>query len=87
MTTLSDDLERLAMLKAKIREKQKELDDIEDEYRDLNNKLTAQEQAKRDAEKKFADDAAEAAIPVEALKRLKEVGLRDFWTAPKGKQP
>lgn len=73
------------MLKAKIREKQKELDAIEDEYRDLNNKLTAQEQAKRDAEKKFMDDAAEAAIPVEALKRLEKVGLRDFWTVPKVK--
>lgn len=65
-----DDLS-IEELEAEIRDKQKELDDLEGRLAVLRDK-------------KADEDAGllSSGIPKEAMERVKEVGLRDFWTAP-----
>lgn len=70
-TDFDDDLS-IEELEAEIRDKQKELDDMEGRLAVLRDK-------------KADEDAGliSSGIPKEAMERVKEVGLRDFWTAPK----
>ena len=68
----------VAEINAEISYKRGQIDDLEKEIERLETKL------------EFAEDKAKAVkdsgIPPAAMERVKEVGLRDFWTAPKGKQ-
>lgn len=79
MTTpddFDDDDLSIEELESEIQSKQKELDDME-------GRLSVMRAKKAD------EDAGliSSGIPKAAMERVKEVGLRDFWTAPKGKQP
>lgn len=79
MTTPSnfdDDDLSIEELEDEIQSKQKEIDDMEGRLSILRAK-------------KADEDAGliSSGIPKEAMERVKAVGLRDFWIAPKGKQP
>ena len=74
MTTpddFDDDDLSIEELEDEIRDKQKELDDMEDRLAALKAK-----EADEDA------GLISSGIPKEAMERVKTVGLRDFWTAP-----
>ena len=79
MTTPSnfdDDDLSIEELEDEIQSKQKEIDDMEGRLSILRAK-------------KADEDAGliSSGIPKEAMERVKAVGLRDFWIAPKGKPP